>query len=176
MSGCPPIVGYSNASRKTLVTCFDYNQSVIDYLESIEDTSDKRVYLSLSTALADTKNLDLFSTTLQRLKSKGFTVIVISPTPVNVNTLHCIKRQARNNGQYSDCQFNINEISNQSLFTSLSTISTQQDITLVDLRDFICEKERCGVSKQDTILYRDNGHLSNESSTKLADFLRIELN
>lgn len=176
MSGCPPIVGYNHASRKTLVTCYDYNQSVIKYLESLKDTQTKRVYLSLSTPLNDSKNLDLFTTTIQRLKAKGFSVVLISPTPVNANTLHCIKRQARNNGSYSNCQFKINEISNQDLFTTLSLISNQKKVSFVDLREFICDKNNCSVSKEDTILYRDNGHLSNESSTKLADFLRTELN
>jgi peptidoglycan/LPS O-acetylase OafA/YrhL len=176
MSGCPPIVGYDYASRKTLVTCYDYNQSVINYLESLENVKNKRVYLSLSTPLKDSKNLNLFSTTLQRLKSKGFNVIVISPTPVNAKTLNCIKRQARHDGLFSDCQFDISDISNQNLFSKLSMISTQQKVSLVDLRDFICDKKSCGVSKADTILYRDNGHLSNESSIMLADFLRTELN
>jgi len=176
MSGCPPIVGYDNASRKTLVTCYDYNQSVINYLESLEDTLDKRVYLSLSSPLDDSENLNLFLATLHRLKSKGFKVILISPTPVNANTLNCIKRQARYEKPYSECQFNIDDIKNEALFSTLTKISRQQKVQLVDLRDLICDKKTCNVNKEKTILYRDNGHLSNESSTMLADFLHAEIN
>jgi len=176
MSACPPIVGYNDASRKMLVSCYDYNQSVIDYLESIKEPMGKKVYLSLSTPLNVGENSQLFSNTVKRLKSKGYRVVVISPTPVNLNTLHCIKRQSRYSGEYSKCQFKINDKDNAALFTSLSEISSLEKIDYIDLRELICTEGSCDVNKGDTILYRDNAHLSNESSTLIADFLRSKLN
>jgi len=174
MSGCPPIVDYNEASRKTLVTCYDYNQSVIRYLESMQNPQDKRVYLATST-LGKSDSTELFLDTIQRLKLKGFHVVLVSPTPVNANTLHCIKYQARNDQQYSQCQFDINDIKNDQLFTDLSTISSQEKIDFVDLRELICVDGKCSVSKGNTILYRDNGHLSNESSAIIADFLQAKI-
>jgi peptidoglycan/LPS O-acetylase OafA/YrhL len=176
MSGCPPLVGYRDASRKTMMSCYDYNQSVIDYLESLEEPMGKKVYLSLSTPLNTGKNSLLFLNTIKRIKSVGYRVILISPTPVNPNTLHCIKRQSRYSGEYSECQFNINDIDNAPLFTSLSEISDLEEIEYIDLRELICTEENCNISIGDTILYRDNAHLSTESTKLIADFLRSKLN
>ena len=170
MSGCPPIVGFAVASRKSLVSCEEYNQKVIEYFEA-QANETHTIYLSISNWLDEESTREKFKATLSRLKATNANVIIISPTPINPNTLKCIKRQSRGDGSFAQCNYDIESIENDVAFTNLIEVSKELKVTFIDLRGLLCDKGICQVVIGDTIMFRDPSHLSNESKTIVARFM-----
>lgn len=175
LSACPPIVNFQDAPVKSTITCYDFNNNIAKYLQSTEGGGVKAVFLSTIFSFKDRKAQAMFVDTLRMLKKLGIDVVIISPTPIFTETLRCIKTKFRQNVSTDSCQYDVEAISNKNTFDFLSGLALVEKVKFIDLREFICPERICHASLNDVLLFRDSGHLSNESTSLVADFLRGKL-
>ncbi len=173
LSACPPIVGYDKAPRKALIDCKDFNEQLLVFLENRADISISTVVLSSTfRQLSEPEIMAQFSETLSRLRSLGYHVVVISPTPIRKDTLRCIRLADRRHSTLDRCAYPLSQITNSSVFEALRRVTEESGVDFVDLRDLICSGGQCHVTSDGVILFRDSGHLSNGSVEIVTNFLR----
>ncbi len=153
-----------------------YNSSIETLIQSNEI---KNVIISADFGnLINEKNINNFRKTIQILKSNDKKVIIIGPTPSNGTDFG--KCFSLNKKMLANCDFMRNTIepNYSKIITTLKTISKESDINFIDLTDIICNDETCSTSKNNILIYRDNGHLSREGSRyviqKIGDKINLE--
>lgn len=172
LSACPPIAGYSSARRKSFTSCEKFNNNVLSYLESESKKNVHTVILSSSFDQLSSEKRESFSNTLQQLKKWGLQIYVVSPPPINRNTLKCIKLMDRHKGSLTDCTFEASKIKNLKTFEILKKISDDAGVSFIDLRGLLCADNQCSVELNGTLMYRDNGHFSNASTQIVSEFFK----
>ncbi|MCC7460202.1 MAG: acyltransferase [Proteobacteria bacterium] len=175
LSACPPIAGYRDGNRKSLRSCEEFNNDVLSYVEHQSKENVRTVVLSSTFQKFTKPQQKKFLNTLKHLKSLGLNVYVVSPPPVHPNTLRCIKLMDRENKPIDSCTFNVSKIRNRNTFKTLAKICKKTGATFIDLRDLICLDGKCTPELNGTIIYRDNGHLSNMSTEIVSEFLKSKM-
>jgi SGNH domain (fused to AT3 domains) len=110
---------------------------------------------------------------VQLISDRGFKLAIVSPPPSNGEIIKCIKLADRSNSSFDMCRYPRDDIQERQkrVFGILSRISDEAGVPLVDLRLALCDAVYCQVTAGGTLLYRDNGHLSNGSTPFIADYL-----
>ena len=175
LSGCPPIAGYSSARRKSFTSCEEFNNSVLSYLRDESKRNIHSVVVSSSFDKFTSEKQEAFSNTLQQLKTLGLQVYIVSPPPINRNTLKCIKLMDRQKGSLADCSYDVSKIKNLKTLETLAKISKETGSSVIDLRKLVCNNNNCVVQINDTLMYRDNGHFSGPSAQIVSDFLKKQI-
>lgn len=178
LSDCPPILGYTEARFTGSVSCEAYNRRVLDELLAKADPQKVVVVLASNFgALLQDGWAQRFAETLQLVSDRGFKVAIVSPPPSNGAIIKCIKLADRANSSFAACRYPRRDIQNRQkqVFDILSAISTEAGVPLVDLREALCDESNCHVTAGGTLLYRDNGHLSNASAPFIAQHLSRSL-
>lgn len=175
LSACPPAVGWDKAERKAVITCEEFNQKVIDYLETQDHV--KTVILASSSNLSTKPFTGLSTQTISRLKNAGLEVVLISPTVKNRSTEKCLNVQMRGDKQFRQCDFAFADARNKDVFAQLGDFAERLEIAYVDLSDFQCDRTtgNCVVYKDGVLLLRDEGHVTNEAITLLHPYLQERL-
>ena len=109
-----------------------------------------------------------FKETLEAIKAKGITPIVVGPIPnPGINTKACLSRQNISAAEVGldKCRGFTKEQSierNQGAIEVLSRISREQDVVFIDPTPLFCKKKEdvCRRVSNDKLLYRDDNHLS----------------
>lgn len=185
-SSCRPILGLSivgqireGASIRTenwAKGCVENNDKILEWLGS----NDTVEYVILASPYSLTPNVlyngsivkaqdetieKAFSDTISKLRRLGKKPIVISPAPNNGSNIgRCSSRSLMLSQVKSVCDFSVSDFSDYTK-NSYHTINLVQGLSpVVHLKDFICKDNYCDVIIGDTILYRDQGHLSKSGS------------
>lgn len=175
LSGCPPIVGLSNAKRRAIISCLDFNSSVFDFIE--HDKFITTIILSSSSDLSSGYRRDLFVETVKKLKSLGLDVILVSPTVRSSQAAECINLEMRTKKIFSNCSFLLKNAENYDFFHDLQELANILQIKFIDLRGFQCSSRTgmCFVEREEILLLRDIGHITNEATGLLSNFLSSRL-
>jgi len=176
LSACPPVLGFEGAPIKTDITCEKFNELIASELVGAPNSYISTVIMSSPfEAVLDSDVRAKFIVTIRYLDSLGVRVIVVSPTPTSGDIVRCIKRVSRGFGSYDDCNFERRNIKNRKVFDALDMSLSGLDVKYVDLRDAICADGTCRVVSNGVILYRDDGHLSNDSAELISNFILAQV-
>jgi hypothetical protein len=124
--------------------------------------------------------LDALDATIQRLHALGKRVVIVAPPPsTGFDYTHCLERKARNRtlfGRLIDCNIPLPQYhaSKREVFAFLQQARARTGIEVVSFDPFLCDDRQCRTELEGTILYRDEGHLSNDGSVALARAMRLD--
>ena len=173
LSNCSPTGKTTHSSSKSF-QCDAFNAQVIAFLER-SDSKIEKIYISSSFETTTKQEFLSLENTIDKLKEKGYQVFLVSPTAKNSGILRCIKLSERNNFPIEECSFSESELSNLRIFKRVEEIADNARVQFIDLRQLNCQHSTCSVSKNETILYRDNGHLSVPSSEIVSNFFTKQI-
>lgn len=175
LSSCPPVPGYMDAPIKAAITCDAYNERVIQRLRTLPHPEQYTVVMSSTSNLSGKVFREGTSRTFKELGALGYKLVLVSATPRYGGTLKCLKMHARQDGDFSSCTFDFKDTMNYTFFPAQRKFSEEHNVRFVDLSKLFCDGQSCGIQKDGVLLLRDEGHMSTESTGKLAAFLRGEL-
>lgn len=175
LSACPPVPGFLDAPRKAKVSCDEFNSNVFQFLLQNELHNIETVILSSSRNLANPKLRNLFIKSINKLKKKEMSIILVSSTPRFSQSKKCITFAMRGNFPISECVFLLSNANNYNDFLELRTLTNELEISFVDLSEFMCLKNSCSLDIDGSLILRDEGHLTNEIQTKLSIFLNNKI-
>ncbi|MEE9326109.1 MAG: acyltransferase family protein [Cocleimonas sp.] len=150
--------------------CDVFNKQSIN---TIVKTSSIRVVIISSpfhTFTSDVARVE-FVKTINQLELAGKKVVVIGPPPSNgADHGKCFARKFSTN-KTAQCNFPVKEVkpAYQKIMQQLRVVQTLTNMTLIDLKDVICDNSICNVVDGDVVIFRDRGHLSREGSRYVID-------
>lgn len=176
LSSCPPVPGFMDAPVKAAVTCDTFNDRVINKLRTLPHPEEYTVVISSISNLSAPLYQPMSSNTFDELSKLGYKLVLVSQTPRYPGTKKCLKMHIRSDGDFSSCTFDFNQTDNRTFFEQLRAFSATHNTQFVDLSRLFCDdSQRCSIQKDGVLLVRDIGHMSTESTDKLAAFLRSQL-
>lgn len=189
--GISPVIGgkYGIAWSKE---CLAFNDNAMAYIEQnptithVVMSSVLEQYLnfengSLYTDRGKVKSnkeiiLDSLRDTISKLETLGIKPIIISPPPrAGFDIGECLERTYSTSLLLKgNCEINHKEyLNNQKEVNNLLT-EIQSFSRVLWLKDYLCKNDVCKVYQNGVFIYRDNGHLSVEGSTKTLGNIQIE--
>jgi peptidoglycan/LPS O-acetylase OafA/YrhL len=183
--------------------CLEFNQSVFEYLATnssikiVVMSSFFSQYLAPSTgkilwrslALADghffehqpssSETLLAIERTIKKLRAIGKRVVIVAPPPSsNFDIGRCLKRKAAGMliwGTYNDCNIPIADYHEVEapVLKLLQRVRNELDVPVVSFDQSLCSESLCVTSLENTVLYLDKGHLTDEGSRILAKKNRL---
>ncbi len=202
-SACGPLLGlaqiHQEYTREYAERCLTFNDSVIAHLAAhpelrtvvlsspfYEYFDPARRMLRVVDGRATIEKpgaaiaLDALDATIQRLHALGKRVVIVAPPPsTGFDYTHCLERKARNRtlfGRLIDCNIPLPQYhaSKREVFAFLQQARARTGIEVVSFDPFLCDDRQCRTELEGTILYRDEGHLSNDGSVALARAMRLD--
>jgi peptidoglycan/LPS O-acetylase OafA/YrhL len=180
--------------------CIKFNESVIEFIK--KSTSIKTVVLSSPFIQYVTQENYQFVTvngagfsnvpasiglaeaalnrTIDELRSAGKKVVVVAPPPSSgMNIGGCLERKLSQTvafGGTEDCSVALNAYNSKqkNVFNFLESVSKKANIEIIRFDDLLCSASKCVTYLEQTILYRDTGHLSYDGSVLLAKKINFE--
>lgn len=196
MSGCPPYIDYAfvspTISTQSAITlsqkCIEFNRNTLQRLTN--STTFRHVVISSpflysGDMYAHTgRKIELkkhkiimqlaLSTLIENLNSMGLSVTIVSPPPRNGKNIGlCISKLIRYGYQNDECDFSLEDTNYKSVNDFFSGVTG--DFDYIDLSKHICPNGICQVYQNDTLIYRDSGHLSIEGSPLAVQELRKKI-
>lgn len=155
--------------------CAQFVERSLDEIVSLQSVH--RVIISSPfVELLNNQKSNNFELLVQRIKRSGKSVVIVGPTPQNgVDFGRCF---AVNNNKPSLCNFSVAKIRayHQSIIDDLRYISLRNNVQFVDLSPYVCSSTTCRVYQTDTMIYRDDRHLSHEGSRYVFSMINIVKN
>lgn len=185
-----PYIDQSWAER-----CISFNQSVIDFLrtnKSIEfvvlsspfsqyftyenyehvvksETLFKSVPVNRNAALASLRG------TVDAIRAMGKKIVLVAPPPSSgFDVGGCLERQIAGKlsfGGNKDCAIDKAAyfLERAELFDFLNSIALDADVSIIRFDPWLCDERNCKTFINETMIYRDRGHLSRVGSELLAE-------
>jgi peptidoglycan/LPS O-acetylase OafA/YrhL len=205
-SSCASIVGVAVKSPSITgarsAECNSFNAQAIQYLISNKAITDVvlasryDVFLTDDALFLDSNGnqvrdngivMKQLLATIDSLTSAGKRVTVVSSAPrTGVDLGRCLARSIRFDGDITSCNFGFESYISieKDLYKERVFLEKiiAENISLIMLEDYICDKSICYASQGNTMIYKDYGHLSIEGSkwpgrnTKVFDAIRNKLN
>ena len=172
LSACPPVPNYKDAPRKSTISCEDFNSRILEYLLNRDAHTIDTVFLASTFNLAKPPLVELFKTSIGKLKTSGLNIVIVSPSPQHALSEACVTKAMRGRHPLKDCQFDFRDATNSGTFGDLRDLAKGLGIPFLDLSAFMCEDHLCSLENQGRIVLRDNEHFSNEIQPLLAIFLK----
>ncbi len=161
--------------------CIDFNNNVHEWLK--ENKSVK--YAVLASPFVQYINSELFINgsiekasvekakeqmvlTLNEIESMGIRPVIFAPPPKNGDNIgDCLTKHEMFSEDISQCNFDRQDIKEKDneVYRFLEMLPSKYKV--VSLKDLICDNEICHANLDDTFIYRDTGHLSQEGSASL---------
>jgi hypothetical protein len=184
--------------KQWATTCVRFNQGALDYIKASD--SIKTVVLSSSWIqytetpesflIGDKVEKPLVETlrkqfveTVSALRTAGKRVFVLAPPPragIGINLGDCLERERRAQGLIailpgpSGCAFNYSDYQATSMRVIEFLRQVERDgIDVVWPESVTCDGGTCAARIGNTLLYRDDGHITYEGSVLLARMLHI---
>jgi peptidoglycan/LPS O-acetylase OafA/YrhL len=195
-SECGPIIDLATIdSRYSLAwaeKCVAFNRGVFDYLKSNDHVKfailsstlgtylnfEKSEYLTSSGVQQAEHQLlkDAFRDTLLAIKALGITPIVVSPPPKSgFNVGECLERLYGQAWLFrNDCNIDLKAYEKNQMLVNETLKSIEEVAEVIWLRDYLCDPISCNTSIENTMLYRDGGHLTIDGSVKLWQKIKLE--
>lgn len=189
MSACGPFSGLAALAGGRYDArfgrrCIDFNDQVIDYITNndielvIASSAMRPVIRRLYTRDGDTypeRSLDVviesMRETTERVEAAGAKIVWVSPPPTNGDNLSSCAVQAVTQGRSSDdkCRITLDStrVANPEVMEALA--AAQSFVPVVSLSELLCDGEYCSTLLGNTIVYRDEGHLSVEGARLLGE-------
>lgn len=182
-SVCSPLVGVALINHRHTEEwaqgCIAFNEKVLDWVSN--NPSIELVILSspfgifTSSYLSDvgviqyeespTYLLETLRRTVERIRSLGADVVVVSPTPVSGrDNGRCVARAMFRNLPEHTCDF---EDSGRAAYSYLT--AADEFVPVYWLSDDICHNSICDANQNGVFIFRDGGHLSKEGSEYLGE-------
>ena len=117
--------------------------------------------------------------TILKIRSLGKRVVVVAPPPSSdFNVGACLERKASGKvifGADSDCQITISayHLHHALVFDFLARLSGEAGVNVVRFDEFLCSTQSCATKLEETFLYRDGGHFSNDGSRVVAQKMAL---
>lgn len=191
MSACTPVTGLAFTNEvygpDWAASCIAFNRSVVDWIIATPEI--RTVIMSSAFAilhkqamtedgqrLPDVVDIDMVADQLMRtasvLQDAGKKVILIAPTPTAEFDLgNCIVRSRLYGSDPDRCSFPLSEAINAELFPLMDRLS--EAMPVVRLEGILCPSGVCRPYRNETVIYRDAGHLSHEGSSLIAPLLEL---
>lgn len=111
------------------------------------------------------KSLLALANTIKLLRESGVTVVIVAPPPSSKRDMSvCVERKIMNLVTFNTNDCSISKASDTLAYDKelrlLATLSEISGTNIVDLRDYLCEDDKCITSLNNVPLYRDSVHLS----------------
>lgn len=191
--------GAGNYVREWAEECLTFNQSVLDYLERTP-TIRVVVLSSALTAYTDeahfaylhkrgaaleeqpasaTAVFESLQRTAQAIRRMGKSVVFVAPPPYSGFDIGlCIERELSGKlsyGRPSGCMVNRHEFERKRshVLAFLDQVQLKTDVPVVRFEPWLCGSNACRTFVNDTMLYRDNGHLSYAGSELIASHMQL---
>jgi len=198
-NACGPFIGLSHTNGYSLEwakKCIRFNNDAMNFILNSEQiktvilssslhqyfNSVNKSYLLLNEEIEEMPHylIDAAIKTIKQLQASGKKVIFVSPPPRSgFNIGECSERKARGLVTFKnscDIKFSSYILHDHQSISFLDEVAAQTDIKIIRLDNYLCSKEICKSFINDTILYRDNGHLTITGSMALFDtYLREQL-
>ena len=173
-------------------SCIEFNQSVLDFaraspsIETVVLSSALNQYVSkewvhvmksggaVSAATPSIENaVDGLRQTAAELRAAGKKVVLIAPPPsTGFNVGDCLERLLTGRitfGAPEGCVISADDYRvKRASVLALMQSAEKLEIPVIRLSDFLCKGQTCATMIDGTMVYRDNGHLSHDSSRLLA--------
>jgi peptidoglycan/LPS O-acetylase OafA/YrhL len=196
-SVCAPFLGLAQVTpeypRDYAEGCIAFNDSVLAYLAKTPSVRvvvlsspfypyfdpQRRLLLRADGALVDREPaqelaLAAMRDTVARLRAAGKRVLVVAPPPSSgVDMTHCLERRAGDSALSSrktDCRIRVADYqaSKAQTLQFLARMETEADVPVLRFDPLLCDRDFCLTELDGSILYRDEGHFSNEGSLAIA--------
>jgi peptidoglycan/LPS O-acetylase OafA/YrhL len=202
-SACGPVLGMAQVAdggytREYARDCIGFNDSVYAYLQA---TPSIRIVV-LSAAFFpyfDPQRLLLLregdalverapdrtlaerelAATIARIRAAGKRVLIVAPAPSNgFDFTHCVERRLTNRslfGRFADCDIPYAQYrrSKRDLLDFFDRVGAQAKVDVVSMEPALCDGTSCRTMLGDTVVYRDEGHLSHAGSVAVARALAL---
>ena len=196
-SVCGPIMGLAPITTKHeydtiwAKTCLDFNESAFEYIKNSKNIThvvlsanfsnyfkfDDFQYLTHSGAIHGSYEgfVKYFNETILALKKLNITPIIFSPLPkTGFNVGECLERMHSSAlllRENCDIVYNDYLKYENSVINALKAV--EDKATVIWLKDYLCNSEACKVYINNTLIYRDSGHLSVDGSISLLSDINI---
>lgn len=184
ISQCSPVLGYSSAGTVFgAKNCIESNNNVFEYIKNTNSIKTVvlsspfiqlgRDYVAVNeddhTVNIDYKqSLVILKQTIEKINKLGKKVVVMSPTPESGYDIgQCVKKSIMIGRDPSICNFKspVRDDESERVIRALDSLSNLANIIM--WQKLICNNGECIAYKDNTIIYRDKGHLSYEGSEYL---------
>jgi len=181
------------------VRCIGFNHSVIDFLRttpSIETVVLSSLFFQYVTKVnyehviqqgdtfisfpASAANaLSSLRRTVGEIRALGKRVVIIAPPPSSeFNIGGCLERQLSGTvafGGRQGCVVDSAEYQStrSEVLDFLNSIASEADVSIIRFDPWLCDSNSCATLLDDTMIYRDGGHLSYEGSKFLAKRMQL---
>jgi peptidoglycan/LPS O-acetylase OafA/YrhL len=162
---CAPALGYDNGlSRDVAAACREFNARVFEQVSLGNVDTLLLTARWLEGARGDNLH-QAFETTLERLMPQVRRIILLGPTPyLRDGAPRCIEA-----GNEDACAVSRSSFEKQYGVSRqfLAALAARHDsVEYVDLTDFFCGRDTCGVIKDDYSLYWDADHVSTTAASR----------
>jgi peptidoglycan/LPS O-acetylase OafA/YrhL len=201
-SVCAPFLGLAQVTaeypRHYAEGCIAFNDSVLAYLQATPSVRTvvlsspfypyfdphRRVLLRERGRLVEREPAQALAIaamrdTVRRLRAAGKRVLVVAPPPSSgVDMTHCLERKAqasRLEGERIDCNIALSDYhaSKAGLLVFLARLEAQAQVPVLRFDPLLCDRARCLVELDGSIVYRDEGHFSQAGSRAVARRMRL---
>ena len=194
-SVCGPFLGIAPVNEKYTVDwanqCIKHNDAVFAWLQQAKSV--KVVVLSSTfgqfmndgarVLLRDGRVVEgrahaarAFDETLAKLRDAGVVPVIVSPTPGDGSDIgRCLAKSAQLRLMSEQCDFarSVAESRQQHVIRFLQALEPANRVVWLSNR--ICDATRCRAAIGEVLVYRDDGHLSHESSEYLVKAIGIDV-
>lgn len=193
VSVCGPILGVAHISANYPKIwgerCIETNDKVIDYIKSTP--SIKYVVMSSPFFQYVHKKAEVltrdgnvvsgqvtstlaFLDTLEVLKEIGVKPVIVSPPPQNGEDIGaCLKKAAMLGSNYRNCDVQMKDTHERQGNVWQLLREVEKHAKVIWLSDEICHEDICSAAIGNTLIYRDQGHLSKEGSVYLGNKMKF---
>jgi peptidoglycan/LPS O-acetylase OafA/YrhL len=201
-SACGPLLGIAQVTgaynHEYARNCIEFNDSVMAYLEAAPgiDTvvlsaaffpyfdPQRRLLVREGEDLVE-RDPDMevalagLAATVRRIRAAGKRVVVVAPPPGNgFDYTHCIERRMANRNPFRalvDCDIPEPEYraSKRGVLAFLQRAERDGVVEVVSLEPALCDGRVCRTMLGETVVYRDEGHLSHAGSVAVARALGL---
>ena len=180
-NACPAVV--SSWSRSTTVNdresvdgCSEWRDAVIEHLASTTDidlivvSSFTQKYSRIETAANRAQLAEAFATTWKKWTDAGIPVLVIADNPLTkeIDTPTCV---AQNLDDPTVCALDRDEAVGDDALVLATERFPNDRVSLLDMTDSYCDRERCFVVAGGVAIYSDSNHLSAAWALSMSGYL-----
>jgi hypothetical protein len=177
----PDVAVYMPSLRRTYDECTEWRRRAVEEIRSLRPAlvllASSNLYLDADALEGNPVAADVWAEGLARtiaMVAEGADRIAIirdNPHP-GFNVPVCHARRAWSPLWATDCTYGLGDAMDRDrVRAEAAALTTVRGASSIDLTDAICPRSRCSTIRRDTVLYRDDNHLTPVFSTVLAPAL-----
>ena len=192
-SVCAPLLGISyikgRYNRRWAEDCIHFNAKVLEYIRNtpsikyIVMSSPYRDYTENTTSILTSSgevktgrqvSVQALHETVRTLKKLDKVPVIVSPTPQNGQNIgRCLTRAMMFQKPTNYCDINQEESDEYQYKVAQFIKEVENEVKVIWLKDSLCVGGVCKSTLNESMIYRDSGHLSKEGSAALGTQMRL---